>query len=366
LKIPITILSIIGVVNAVNMTDGLDGLAGGISLIAFITFGVLAYINNQRELMLLSVAMSGALIGFLRYNWNHGHQFHMFMGDMGSFLLGFSLAFLSISITQKNETLIYPVAPLLILAVPITDTITVMVRRKMKGKSPFQPDKGHLHHILLRLGFSKKDSVKFILLLTSMFSIVAIVGMLLKIHDAYLFMIFLLFFVSYFAASFYLPQLLRYRIKKIGKEEFGSLTEMFIKVFRAVTGSSNRRMHKRFPVKLPFALQIQNSKESIGAQSLDIGVGGLSAKIAQNISVGEEVNVNLFLHEDYRRRKITSIARVVWAREEGDGKYYSYGLKFVEIERNQFRLLHRFLMGVLEGANSEGAFVNRTQTQQHI
>lgn len=118
--IPVTIFCTVGVINAINMIDGLDGLAGGISLVAFISFAILSYLNGQVELMLLSIALSGTVIGFLRYNW---YPSKLFMGDAGSLFLGFALAFLSIAITQKDNSLVPPVVPLLILAIPIVDTL---------------------------------------------------------------------------------------------------------------------------------------------------------------------------------------------------------------------------------------------------
>jgi UDP-GlcNAc:undecaprenyl-phosphate GlcNAc-1-phosphate transferase len=193
---PVTIFCTLGVINAINMIDGLDGLAGGISLIAFISFTILAYVNRQFEIMLLSLSLSGAVIGFLRYNW---YPSKLFMGDAGSFFLGFSLAFLSIAITQtRSDNLVPPVAALLILAVPIVDTITVMVRRMIKGKSPFTADQNHLHHILLRLGLNIRGTVIAILSLSLVFSSFAVVGTIFRIPEYYLFLVFSVYFILYF------------------------------------------------------------------------------------------------------------------------------------------------------------------------
>jgi hypothetical protein len=255
------------------------------------------------------------------------------------------------------------VAALFILAVPIVDTVTVMVRRKMKGKSPFHPDKGHFHHILLRMGLNKKDSVRVIHILTAMFSALAIIVSILKIHDAYLFIIFLSFFVMYFMASFYLPELLRYKLRKIGKEEFGSLTELLMKLFFAVTGSQNRRLHKRYTINLPFSIEAESQKDTIVAQSLDIGTGGLSTKLSRILVRGQEVRVNLFIHNRFKRKKISLQARVVWIHQ-GEGGYYHYGLKFVEIERNQFHRLRRFLSSTFEEQYKEHMLSERHR--QHV
>ncbi|MGD0885984.1 MAG: MraY family glycosyltransferase [Thermodesulfovibrionales bacterium] len=199
--IPVTIFCVVGVINAFNMIDGVDGLAAGISLIAFVSFAVLSAMDNQIKILVLSVAMTGALIGFLKYNW---HPAQVFMGDAGSFLLGCTAAFISVAITQQAQSVVRPVAPLLILAVPIVDTVTVMVTRIMKGKSPFCADRKHLHHLLLRLGLSKKRCVALILLMSAFFSSVAVFGTILRIPEHYLFATFLVYFFSYFGVSCYI------------------------------------------------------------------------------------------------------------------------------------------------------------------
>ncbi|HAM53578.1 MAG TPA: undecaprenyl/decaprenyl-phosphate alpha-N-acetylglucosaminyl 1-phosphate transferase [Nitrospiraceae bacterium] len=199
--IPVTIFCVVGVINAFNMIDGVDGLAAGVALIAFGSFAVLSAMDNRMKIMVLSVAMSGALIGFLKYNW---HPAQVFMGDAGSFFLGCTAAFISISLTQQPHGIIRPVVPLLILAVPIVDTITLMLTRIIKGKSPFRADRNHLHHLLLRLGLSKKKCVAVIILMSAFFSSVAIFGTILRIPEHYLFAIFVVYFFLYFGLSFYI------------------------------------------------------------------------------------------------------------------------------------------------------------------
>ena len=208
--IPVTVFCAVGVINAINMIDGLDGLAGGVSLIAFISFAVLAYMNNQHELMFLSIALSGAVIGFLKYNWPPSK---LFMGDAGSFCLGFSLAFLSIAITQKEGSLVPPMAALLILSVPIADTVTVMVRRIIKGRSPFLADKSHLHHLLLKFGLDKGSAVKTILFISAVLSSLGIIGTLLDVPDYYLFLLFSIYCLSQFLSSFYIREIVRLKIR---------------------------------------------------------------------------------------------------------------------------------------------------------
>ena len=147
--IPLTVLVIVGVTNAINLSDGLDGLAGGISLLTFACIGYLAYLNGQILVTLLSIASVGAVFGFLRYNT---YPASVFMGDAGSQLIGFLAVTLSLKLTQGNTPL-SPLLPLILLGFPILDTMTVMLERLAEKKSPFAPDKNHLHHKLIRLGF---------------------------------------------------------------------------------------------------------------------------------------------------------------------------------------------------------------------
>jgi UDP-GlcNAc:undecaprenyl-phosphate GlcNAc-1-phosphate transferase len=206
---PVTVFCTIGVINAINMIDGLDGLAGGISLVGFIAFGFLAFLNEQTDLFLLSLALSGAVLGFLKYNW---YPARVFMGDAGSFFLGFSLGFLAIAITQtrSDETnAVYPVAALLILAVPIVDTVTVMLKRLITGKNPFIPDQNHFHHLLLKLGLPSNLAALLIVGMAACFALFAVVGTLLKLKESYMFMVFLSFLVSYFLASIYIVSRLK-------------------------------------------------------------------------------------------------------------------------------------------------------------
>lgn len=208
--IPATIFCVVGVINAINMIDGLDGLAGGVALIAFLAFSVLSYLNGQQEMFFLGLLISGAVTGFLIYNW---HPAKLFMGDTGSLILGFSLAFFSIELTQDSNTRIPPVVPLVVLALPITDTVIVMIKRAMMRKSPFYADKNHIHHILIIMGVSKKTTVIIIHSISTFFALIAISGVLLQIEEHILFMFFLLFFFLYFLSSFYIKKIFRMKLK---------------------------------------------------------------------------------------------------------------------------------------------------------
>lgn len=206
LSIPVTIFCAIGVINAINMMDGLDGLAGAVSLIAFSAFAVLSVLNGLMEMTLLTTALIGAIIGFLKYNW---HPARIFMGDSGSHFLGFSLVFLSIAISQSADSngIVPPVVPLVILTVPVADTVSVMLKRIIKGRSPFSADKNHLHHILLRMGLDAKRTVIYITLLSAGFAFLGVAGVILPISETYLVFTFLVFFIIFFTAHIILEKL---------------------------------------------------------------------------------------------------------------------------------------------------------------
>jgi UDP-GlcNAc:undecaprenyl-phosphate GlcNAc-1-phosphate transferase len=153
--IPLTLIVIVGVTNAINLSDGLDGLAGGISLLAFICIGYLAFIARSKGIAIVCATMSGAILGFLRFNT---HPASIFMGDTGSQLLGFLAITLSLSLTQSDTTL-SPLLPLLIMGLPIMDTLRVMGNRMLEGKKPFEPDTRHLHHRLMQFGLYHSETV---------------------------------------------------------------------------------------------------------------------------------------------------------------------------------------------------------------
>jgi len=153
--IPFTLIAIVGVTNAINFSDGLDGLAGGISLLSFICIGCLAYCSANIVIALLSIAVVGAILGFLRFNT---YPAVLFMGDAGSQLLGFLAVTLSLALTQGN-TSFTPLLPLIFLGFPVLDTLTVMFERVVGGRSPFVADKNHFHHKLIRLGLYHTEAV---------------------------------------------------------------------------------------------------------------------------------------------------------------------------------------------------------------
>ncbi len=154
-----TVFALVGVINAINLIDGLDGLAGGIAVITLVTFMLLGLLDDAPAVLLLSAALLGALLGFLKYNF---YPAQIFMGDAGSLTLGFILGFLAIMLTQRPGSTVSPVVPLMVLGLPIVDTLWVMGRRVLRGLSPFVADRGHVHHKFLDLGFEHRFTVLLI------------------------------------------------------------------------------------------------------------------------------------------------------------------------------------------------------------
>jgi UDP-GlcNAc:undecaprenyl-phosphate GlcNAc-1-phosphate transferase len=159
LTVPFTVFVLLGITNAINLSDGLDGLAGGTTLLELGLMAVLAYLAEDTNSFLILIAVGGSILGFLRYNT---HPAQVFMGDSGSQFLGYSAGVMAIVVSQQSDPALSPVLPLVILGLPILDTLTVMIRRIAAGRSPFAADKKHLHHRLLELGISHHEAVFWI------------------------------------------------------------------------------------------------------------------------------------------------------------------------------------------------------------
>ena len=178
LSYPFTILWIAGLTNAINLVDGLDGLASGISIIALATIGIVGYVasatgavNLQVPLTIFILLMS--TLGFFPFNF---YPAKIFLGDTGALFLGFLISVLSIQ-GLKNATMITLITPLIILGVPLTDTIFAMIRRRLNNRPISSADKMHLHHRLLSLGFTHRGAVLTIYCLAMIFSIIALLYM---------------------------------------------------------------------------------------------------------------------------------------------------------------------------------------------
>ena len=175
LSVPLSVLAIVGLINALNMADGIDGLVGSLvvaSMVMFISAGLYAGIP---EITFRLMWVVGAVMGFLWFNLRFGKQTRarVFLGDTGSALLGFTIAYISFRLTQNQ---VHPITPILapyLIAVPIIDCVVLMVRRWRNGQSPVHADCNHIHHLMLDAGFSVNQIVRLLVLLSFIIGLAA-------------------------------------------------------------------------------------------------------------------------------------------------------------------------------------------------
>jgi len=189
-SIIVTLGWIVGITNAINLIDGLDGLSSGIGVISCISLLIIFSLNNSPIIAVLAVtALAGALIGFLPFNFNPAKTF---IGDTGSNFLGYSLAVISILGVAKTYTAIVIVAPLIVLGLPIFDTLWAIVRRVFTGKSIkaiVKPDKRHLHHRLMARGYTQKQAVLILYAISATLGMSAVILLDSGIWKAFSFII---------------------------------------------------------------------------------------------------------------------------------------------------------------------------------
>ncbi|SFB25444.1 MULTISPECIES: glycosyltransferase family 4 protein [unclassified Bacillus (in: firmicutes)] len=171
LSIPLTIIWIVGITNAINLIDGLDGLAAGVSSIALITISGMAIIMGDAYVMTVGFIVFASTLGFLLYNF---HPAKIFMGDTGALFLGYMIGVLSL-LGFKNVTFISLIIPVIILGVPISDTFFAIIRRLVNKQPLSAPDKSHLHHCLIRTGFSHRQAVLLIYAMAAIFGLAAFI-----------------------------------------------------------------------------------------------------------------------------------------------------------------------------------------------
>ncbi len=203
LSIPITVFATVGVINAVNMSDGLDGLSGGLAVVALLALAVCSVLAGEGALLNFSMVLIVQVLAFLTLNlrswWNK--RVLTFLGDSGSTLLGFLLAWILIDSSQGSNPVITPVYALWFFALPLIDTVSLLIRRPLSGKSPFTPGLDHFHHRLLRSGFTRRQTV---LIMYGLASIVATIGAFshyVGINDSVMFGLFMLIFGLYMVAT---------------------------------------------------------------------------------------------------------------------------------------------------------------------
>jgi len=194
-----TIFAIIGCINSVNMTDGIDGLAGMQSLFSVVIISIFAFLNSNNYIFDMSLFLIASLIGFLLFNLNFfGRRYKVFLGDSGTTILGFMLCVFLIIISQGENKIINPITAVWIMALPVIDTLSIILRRIRKGISPFKADREHLHHFFLRLGYSDKKTLFVVLFLSVLFNVIGILFEILNIPEWISFLVFIMIFICYF------------------------------------------------------------------------------------------------------------------------------------------------------------------------
>lgn len=194
----VTIIWIVGITNAINLIDGLDGLAGGVSAIALFTIAGMAVIMGNIYVATIALILFFSTVGFLRYNF---FPAKIFMGDTGALFLGYMIAVLAL-LGFKNVTIISFIIPIFILGVPISDTLIAMVRRYINKQPISSPDSSHLHHRLVKSGFTHKQTVLIIYALSGMFSVAAILFSMTTVWGSLL-----IFAISLVAVQFLIENL---------------------------------------------------------------------------------------------------------------------------------------------------------------
>jgi UDP-GlcNAc:undecaprenyl-phosphate/decaprenyl-phosphate GlcNAc-1-phosphate transferase len=221
---PITVLFLVGVTNAVNLADGLDGLAGGTTFLCFCAIALLSGVGFPGSSTALTLAFAGAVLGFLRFNT---YPASVFMGDAGSQLLGFSIGVLSIRATQTASSEISAAIPILLLAVPILDTLSVMVQRIAEGRSPFSPDKNHIHHKLLALGFDHHEAV---MLIYAIQGALFVMGYFLRFESDLLILGFVTVFFALCIGILQIAARTGWRLRSTGEDSSGAAVPRLMRV----------------------------------------------------------------------------------------------------------------------------------------
>ncbi len=347
MAVPITIIGAVGVINAVNMSDGLDGLAGSLSLIACAALAVLAYLNGQFQFMLLALAFCGALSVFLKHNW---HPATLFMGDAGSLILGFALAYLGIGISQAGRGLVPPVSILLIMAVPIVDTVTVMTKRMLRKKSPFQADRTHFHHLLLRCGFTNKLSVLTIVAISSVLAATGVAGAFLGVQDDYLMAVFLGYSGCYLLFVIFATRILRAKLRLSRGRSHGAgiLVSRIARLMECLDRKAKIRWEGfQFKTTTPTPCILSKSGQQVAGALKNLSAKGFSITTCESLLLGEELAAGLFVRNDGRRDKPRTLDLAINAeviKATAGEQEFEYLFRFANLDRNATQQINRFLV----------------------
>lgn len=185
MAVPFTIFAVVGLVNAINMLDGLDGLAGGVTLAILAPMLIYAYAIGLELVLVPGLLVAAGIIAFLLFNYRFPwrHKAHTFMGDAGSNLLGFVLAWMAIALFQSEASSLSPIAILWIVGLPVADTVLTMWRRRRGGRSPFEADHDHVHYVLQQAGFGVNATVHIVSGVALLYASIGIVASLDQVRE---------------------------------------------------------------------------------------------------------------------------------------------------------------------------------------
>jgi UDP-GlcNAc:undecaprenyl-phosphate GlcNAc-1-phosphate transferase len=201
-SIPVTLFATVAVVNGINMLDGLDGLAGGLVAAMLGYFGAFAFWLGETESLAVIAALLGAVLGFLLFNVPHPWRgrWRTFMGDAGSLVLGFAVAWFTIDLTQRRGGAVPPVVMLWVVGLVLFDLFTVTVRRLLRRRSPVAADRAHIHHLLQRCGLSSRATWAVLVAANVMLGAIGTIGWRAGVPEPALFAGYLALGLAYFAA----------------------------------------------------------------------------------------------------------------------------------------------------------------------
>ena len=215
--IPLTVFATVAVINAINMFDGLDGLAGSLVLVMLAFFAAFALIIGDLNAAKIIIVLAGAVAGFLFFNlpWPLRGQHRTFMGDAGSMVLGFAIAWFSVSLTQNDSIHVPPPTMLWVLGILLMDVFTVTVRRLARRRSPMAADRDHIHHILMRRGYSPRRALATLVCANALLAAIGTAQWRLGVPDWWIFWSFLAVCAVYFTLFFMPFRLYRLRARTV-------------------------------------------------------------------------------------------------------------------------------------------------------
>ncbi|MDR3433450.1 MAG: UDP-N-acetylglucosamine--undecaprenyl-phosphate N-acetylglucosaminephosphotransferase [Rouxiella aceris] len=197
----VTLFAVWAAINAFNMVDGIDGLLGGLSCVSFGSIGIVMLYSGNYVLAMWCFAIIAAIVPYILLNLGvFGRRYKVFMGDAGSTLIGFTVIWILLQSTQSTRGFPHPMVPvtaLWLIAIPLMDMIAIMYRRLRKGMSPFSPDRQHIHHLIMRAGFSSRQAFVLITLAAALLAAIGVLGEHLKVPEWLMLVLFLGAFMLY-------------------------------------------------------------------------------------------------------------------------------------------------------------------------